>query len=155
MVRPTHGDRSDRAWRTFAPNPSEVFAARHFVACVLERWGMDSEDLPLLVSELATNAVLHARSDFEVTVIRSRQRVRVEVFDQNTRLPSFAVAPTDAYSGRGLMLLRGLSTNWGVEPHSGVGKTIWFELATPRRPKKSSRAVRVPAGASLKHQKTL
>jgi anti-sigma regulatory factor (Ser/Thr protein kinase) len=150
MVRPPEDNRYDRAWRTFAPNPSEVFAARHFVACVLEKWGMEVEDLPLLVSELATNAVLHARSDFEITVIRARQSVRVEVFDQNTRLPSFAVAPTDAYSGRGLMLLRGLSTNWGVESHSDAGKTIWFELAAPRRLRKPARAVRVPAGRAVK-----
>ena len=112
----------------------------------LEGWGMEIEDLPLLVSELATNAVLHARSDFEVTVIRSPRVVRVEVFDQNTRLPSFAVAPTDAYSGRGLMLLRGLSTNWGVESHSDTGKTIWFEVATPRRLKRPARSVGATGG---------
>lgn len=121
-----------REKRIFAPEASEVSAARHFVAAVLGNWGLDSEDLLLLVSELATNAVLHARSDFEVSVERSRDHVRVEVFDQNTRLPSFAVAPPDAYSGRGLMLLRELATAWGVESHSDVGKTIWFEVPLPR-----------------------
>ncbi|HET9060261.1 MAG TPA: ATP-binding protein [Acidimicrobiales bacterium] len=121
-------DRADRARRVFAPEASEVFAARHFVADVLATWGLVCDDLPLLVSELATNAVLHARSDFEVSVSHRSGRVRVEVFDQNTRLPSFAVAPPDAYSGRGLMLLRELATAWGVESHSDVGKTIWFEL---------------------------
>ncbi len=124
-------DASDRAWRTFAPDPSEVYLARRFVLSVLDDWGLDIEDLPLLVSELATNAVLHARSDFEVTVIRRSKHVRVEVFDQNTRLPSFAPVPPDAYSGRGLMLLRGLASAWGVESHSDVGKTIWFEVAVP------------------------
>jgi anti-sigma regulatory factor (Ser/Thr protein kinase) len=123
-----------RASRTFPPDPSEVFSARHFVADVLRNWGLQNDDLPLLVSELATNAVLHARSDFEVTVVRSGGRVRVEVFDQNTRLPYFAVAPPDAYSGRGLMLLRELATAWGVESHSDVGKTIWFELEVPFNP---------------------
>jgi anti-sigma regulatory factor (Ser/Thr protein kinase) len=155
MVRPAENDRADRVWRTFAPNASEVFAARHFVAWVLEGWGMEIEDLPLLVSELATNAVLHARSDFEVTVIRSPRVVRVEVFDQNTRLPSFAVAPTDAYSGRGLMLLRGLSTNWGVESHSDTGKTIWFEVATPRGLKRPARSVGATGGLNLKQRKRL
>ena len=120
--------RAERVSRTFAPEPGEVFSARHFVAWALESWGLECEDLPLLVSELATNAVLHARSDFEVTVIRLPLRLRVEVFDQNTRLPSFAVAPPDAYSGRGLMLLRELASAWGVESHSDSGKTIWFEL---------------------------
>jgi anti-sigma regulatory factor (Ser/Thr protein kinase) len=120
-----------KASRTFVPEAGEVFAARHFVADVLAGWGLTCDDLPLLVSELATNAVLHARSDFEVSVARTGQRVRVAVFDQNTRLPSFAVAPPDAYSGRGLMLLRQLATAWGVESHSDVGKTIWFELEVP------------------------
>ncbi len=141
MPRPAEEARSDRAWRTFAPDPSEVFAARHFVVYALESWGLEMEDVPLLVSELATNAVLHARSDFEVTVIRSARCVRVEVFDQNTRLPSFAVAPADAYSGRGLMLLRGLSNNWGVESHSDIGKTIWFEVDVPRRLGRRGRSV--------------
>jgi anti-sigma regulatory factor (Ser/Thr protein kinase) len=113
------------------------------VVYALEGWGLEMEDVPLLVSELATNAVLHARSDFEVTVIRSARCDRVEVFDQNTRLPSFAVAPTDAYSGRGLMLLRGLSTNWGVESHSDIGKTIWFEVDVPRRLARRGRSVPV------------
>lgn len=122
------GERTEEARRIFTPEPSEVFAARHFVADALHGWGLASDDLPLLVSELATNAVLHARSDFEVSVSRRGSRVRVEVFDQNTRLPSFAVAPPDAYSGRGLMLLRELASAWGVESHSDVGKTIWFEL---------------------------
>jgi anti-sigma regulatory factor (Ser/Thr protein kinase) len=121
----------ERALRTFAPDPSEVFSARHFVSSALEKWGIECDDLALLVSELATNAVLHARSDFEVAIIRLGRRVRVEVFDQNTRLPSFVVAPPDAYSGRGLMLLRQLAIAWGVEPHSDVGKTIWFELDLP------------------------
>jgi anti-sigma regulatory factor (Ser/Thr protein kinase) len=133
MPWPAEEDEPDRAWRAFAPDPGEVFSARHFVASVLDSWGFEMEDLSLLVSELATNAVLHARSDFEVTIIRLPRCVRVEVFDQNTRLPSFAAAPTDAYSGRGLMLLRGLSANWGVESHSDIGKTIWFELALPKR----------------------
>ena len=91
LVTKAGGERSDRAWRAFAPEASEVFSARRFVASVLDAWGLEIEDLPLLVSELATNAVLHARSDFEVTVIRFSRRIRVEVFDQNTRLPTFAV----------------------------------------------------------------
>lgn len=119
--------------RTFTPDASQVSAARHFVAGALQTWGLESDDLPLLVSELATNAVLHARSDFEVSVVMARDCLRVEVFDQNTRLPSFAVAPPDAYSGRGLLLLRELATAWGVESHSDSGKTIWFEVPVPDR----------------------
>jgi anti-sigma regulatory factor (Ser/Thr protein kinase) len=140
------GEERDRAWRAFAPEASEVFSARRFVVSVLDAWGLEIEDLPLLVSELATNAVLHARSDFEVTVIRSNRRIRVEVFDQNTRLPTFAAAPPDAYSGRGLMILRGLASAWGVESHSDIGKTIWFEVAVPAPIRARPRSVRLNSG---------
>ncbi len=143
LVTKAGGDRSDRAWRAFAPEASEVFSARRFVASVLDAWGLEIEDLPLLVSELATNAVLHARSDFEVTVIRFSRRIRVEVFDQNTRLPTFAAAPPDAYSGRGLMILRGLANAWGVESHSDVGKTIWFEVTVPAPLKRRPRSMKL------------
>ncbi len=92
-------------------------------------WQISAGDIALLVSELATNAVLHARSDFAVTVVVLPDRVRVEVFDRNSRLPSFAIVPPDAYSGRGLMLIQAMSSAWGVDAHSDDGKTIWFEVA--------------------------
>jgi anti-sigma regulatory factor (Ser/Thr protein kinase) len=117
-----------RVTRTFEPRAHEVRAARHFVMATLEDWHVDHADVPLLVSELATNAVLHARSDFSVTVVIREDRIRVEVFDRNTRLPAPASVSAEAYSGRGLMILQGLSSAWGVEAHSGEGKTVWFEV---------------------------
>ena len=116
------------ATRSFEPKAHEVRAARHFVMATLEDWDLVQPDIPLLVSELATNAVLHARSDFSVTVVAREDRIRVEVFDRNTRLPSPASVPAEAYSGRGLMILQGLSSAWGVDAHAGEGKTVWFEV---------------------------
>ncbi len=116
--------------RSFEPDPSQVTLARRFVAGALASWGVRAPDADLLVSELATNAVLHARSEFEVTVIRHHDRVRVEVFDHNTRLPAFAAVPSDASSGRGLMLVQALAGAWGVESNTADGKTIWFEVPT-------------------------
>jgi anti-sigma regulatory factor (Ser/Thr protein kinase) len=118
-----------RASKEFEPDPAQVRGARRFVAESLVSWGLDAGDVTLLVSELATNAVLHARSPFRVTVIRQAGRLRVEVFDHNSRLPSFTVVPTDAGSGRGLMLVQTLAGAWGVESHVEDGKTIWFEVA--------------------------
>jgi anti-sigma regulatory factor (Ser/Thr protein kinase) len=119
-----------RATRTFEPNADQVLAARRFVTAELRSWGVvdGTDDVPLLVSELATNAVLHARSDFEVTVLAHPGRVRVEVLDRNSRLPSVASVPADAYSGRGLMLVKAIAAAWGVDAHSDDGKTIWFEI---------------------------
>jgi anti-sigma regulatory factor (Ser/Thr protein kinase) len=116
-----------RASKVFEPVPAQVRDARIFVASVLLTWGVDTDDAVLLVSELATNAVLHARSEFGVCVSHEGDRVRVEVSDDNSRLPSFVTVPDDANSGRGLLLLQTVSGSWGVESH-GSGKTIWFEM---------------------------
>lgn len=117
-----------RAVRSFEPEPAQVAIARRFARSALEEWGLVAEDIALLVSELATNAVLHARSDFQIRIVATEERVRVEVTDHNTRLPSFTVVPEDAYSGRGLMLVQASAAAWGVETHSDEGKTIWFEV---------------------------
>lgn len=112
----------------FEPDTSQVLEARRFVSGVLTSWGCEADDAALLVSELATNAVLHARSEFTVRLQVDRGRIRVEVVDRNSRVPSFAVVPPDAHSGRGLMLVQALASAWGVESHADDGKTIWFEL---------------------------
>lgn len=117
-----------RASREFEPEPGEVQGARRFVAASLESWGFDPGDVTLLTSELATNAVLHARSPFRVTLIRRGCRLRVEVADDNSRLPAVALVPPDANSGRGLALVQTLAGAWGVETVE-TGKTIWFEVA--------------------------
>ena len=123
-----------RASRTFEPKVQHVADARRFATDVLRAEGRGTGDVPLLVSELATNAVLHARSDFLITVEVGEDGpggVRVEVSDRNSRLPSFAAVKPDAYSGRGLMLVQTLSAAWGVDAHAEEGKTIWFEVHDP------------------------
>ena len=117
-----------RASEEFEPDPRQVRGARRFVNKSLRSWGFDPGDVTLMVSELATNAVLHARSPFRVTLIQRGCRLRVEVFDDNSRLPTFALVPADANSGRGLTLIQALAGAWGVETHVETGKTIWFEV---------------------------
>jgi anti-sigma regulatory factor (Ser/Thr protein kinase) len=121
-----------RFTETFEPEAVTVGAARRFVIAALESGGLPLGDVPLLVSELASNAVLHARSAFTVTIRADDRRVRVEVTDGNSRLPVLAAAPITALSGRGLALLQALASSWGVEPRSESGKTVWFEVTFPR-----------------------
>lgn len=120
-----------RLSETFEPDPAAVTVARRFVVSALHGWGLPVGDVALLVSELATNAVLHARSEFCVTVRADGGCVRVEVSDGNSRVPVLASVPTDAYSGRGLMLLQSLASSWGVDRGSRDGKTVWFEVPVP------------------------
>ena len=90
------------------------------------------DDVLLIVSELVTNAVLHARTPLRLVLRYDGARVLAEVFDQDPRLPSPASDPQTA-GGRGLFLVDGLSTRWGSE-HVRGGKRVWAELVpTPGR----------------------
>lgn len=82
----------------------------------------------LLVSELATNAVLHARTPFTVTV-EQLPVLRVEVHDDDPRLPHARDYGPEAASGRGLHLVEALSQSSGTVTHPSGGKSVWFELA--------------------------
>jgi DNA-binding NarL/FixJ family response regulator len=103
--------------------------ARRFVKRALERWGVRSEIevVELLVSELVTNSIVHARSDVEVSVAVSSDHVRVTVFDSSLDPPVRNAIRPDGASGRGLLMLDALSSSWGIDFAPG-GKSLWFEI---------------------------
>ncbi len=87
----------------------------------------------LLVSELATNAVLHARSSYRVEVLITGESVRITVLDANPAGVHRRVNRIDAATGRGLALVEALATRWGATHGGQLGghaKGIWFELPT-------------------------
>ena len=113
---------------TFEPEPASTRAARRLVSDVLEHSAPDSAvTAALVVSELATNAVLHARTPFEVRVRVAPERVRIEVHDGTRRTPVRRFFSDDAVSGRGLRLVDELCEAWGVDV-DGAGKTVWAEV---------------------------
>jgi len=110
-------------------DPASVGRARLFCATTLEGWGADTElvaTCSLLVSELASNAVLHARTPFTVA-LEHRERLRVEVLDGDPRPPHPCDYRVDALSGRGLHLVEALARASGTTTSAG-GKSVWFEL---------------------------
>ena len=112
-------------------DPSSAGAARRFVRHTLEEWGLDrlEEACTLLVSELVTNVVLHARTRCEVRLRREGSGVRVDVVDDNPQLPSAKRHDADAATGRGLQLVERLAHRWGSSPApDGDGKVVWFSL---------------------------
>lgn len=111
------------------PEPTSAGAARRFVTTSLHRLGQDSfSDLAeLLVSELVTNAVLHARTTVTLIVQEVGGGIRVGVADASRRGPRHRDYSEDAMTGRGLTLVDALASSWGTEP-TDRGKTIWFEL---------------------------
>lgn len=83
----------------------------------------------LCVSELVTNAILHASTDVELSVTLARQRVRLAVRDQSSDLPTLERHTSTASTGRGLAMVIAIADAWGIERHDYRGKTVWCELA--------------------------
>lgn len=121
-----------RHYRCATPSVRE---ARRFVVDSLQ--GVSRETLEIvevLVSELATNAVRHAETDFDVTVTYdgSGGPIRVEVVDAGAGVPTQLEPGAVEPQGRGLKIVNGLSDRWGCTPAPGAGsKTVWFELVVP------------------------
>ncbi|MCY0957762.1 ATP-binding protein [Streptomyces sp. H27-H5] len=123
--------------RTLPRLPESARPARLLVSGALDRWSLGGvEDAALLVmSELVSNAVAHARSgSIRVTVTRRADLlvVRLAVVDMSHRLPLPRPAVEDDESGRGLALVAALSDGrWGVDPLRW-GKRVWADLAVDR-----------------------
>jgi hypothetical protein len=122
----------DDASARFRAGPDAPFAARRFVTGLLARrpYGarVSAEDARLVVSELATNAVVHAGTPFSVSIRCDGSAVRISVQDWNTAPPVVRNTAPTAPSGRGLRLVDAVTRGWGVE-HAIDGKTVWAELA--------------------------
>lgn len=106
-------------------------AARRFVRAALESVEAEPvviETAELLTTELVTNAIVHAGCKSHLFIRAAKGVVRVEVSDPDDRLPSMAAPNVDAVDGRGLVIVNGLASAWGVE-RTGSGKTVWFELS--------------------------
>jgi anti-sigma regulatory factor (Ser/Thr protein kinase) len=112
-----------------ASEPSSVGSARRFCAQYLVAWGASRalvDTATLLVSELVTNAILHARTPVVVSM-RREARLRVEVHDGDCRAPVRKGHDHRAASGRGLLLVDALSAAHGTDLCAD-GKRVWFEL---------------------------
>jgi anti-sigma regulatory factor (Ser/Thr protein kinase) len=114
----------------FAADLQAPASARHFVAGVLEHWGHSRsllDDAALVVTELATNAVIHACSPFSVEVRTRGGRVRLSIRDNSRASPCMREHAVLRASGRGLRIVDAISASWGVET-ANDGKTVWAEL---------------------------
>lgn len=144
-------DRASRGWSAVLPVPPDpvfpgacaegcaasrypaefasVRRARRFVIAWVSTTGTPqlADDVALVTSELAANAVIHARTAFDVRLREVPGGVRVELSDRSTTLPLSGVLDRTAMSGRGLPLVHSLAARWGVEPEAD-GKSVWAEV---------------------------
>ena len=112
------------------PGPEQVTYVRHQARLVLQLWRLTDlmAAAEVLISELATNVVRHARTHFTVTVAWDGANLRVEVSDASPLTPRPQLTPPDRESGRGLLLVDAIATTWGVDL-SPEGKTVWFTIS--------------------------
>ena len=130
--------------------PTAVPCARLHTRHVLWEWHLDalSDTAELIVSELVTNAVrvsagltgsrrsghwVPGTPAVRLWLFSDRQRVLIRVWDGNDRHPAQQHPGPDAETGRGLLLVDSLSTEWGSYPSErSSGKVIWA-LIVPGR----------------------
>ena len=127
--------------QTFVGEQVSVRAARRFVNDHLARHGIDASVATLLTSELASNVVQHACTDFDITVTVDKDIVRVEIHDgiavseafrDLIDNPPLAVEATSV-RGRGLLLVGATATRFGLTDKGPRGKALWFEIARPEK----------------------
>jgi anti-sigma regulatory factor (Ser/Thr protein kinase) len=143
--------------RFFNAEVRETRAARRWVVSVLQRWDLAAlcEELELAASELVTNALLHTRTGFDVTIAVSSGSVELAVRDRDPRPPvvrpprldllsdmdslqqqqsgeerhaSLHVGPSGSIAaGRGLLIVDAIADEWGIATHA-AGKDVWLRL---------------------------
>lgn len=115
--------------------PCAPAVARALVRDTLTGWGLRDivDEALLVVSELVTNAVVHALPPITLSLHRHGGAVRGEVIDHGPTWivrPPIALDDTDAEQGRGLALVDAVASRWGIDPlPSEGGKCAWFLLA--------------------------
>ena len=116
--------------QTFVSSTWSLRAVRRFVVTTMRAWGCDdaSADAELVASELATNAVSHARSHFSIGLSRHGDQVRIAVGDTDDTPPIARTPSRAGLGGLGLHLIESIATGWGhdVDPH---GKVVWADIA--------------------------
>lgn len=114
------------------PDPAAVSVARRFLRRTLDAWAVDADatdNALVCLSELVTNAVVHARTGCTVRVLLDKGVLTTTVRDFGSPDPASAEPLEDPLRvhGRGLQLVDALATRWGSEL-GAVGTTVWFVL---------------------------
>lgn len=113
----------------FGADLASVGEARRFVRRALVDMGAEELEFEAcqVVSELATNAVIHAATPFQVELERDGDNLEIRVSDGSEKSPVTKAHSDQATTGRGLRLVAKLATDWGTELTPG-GKTVWCIL---------------------------
>ena len=110
-------------------DPRNVSRARSILRDAMLRSGADDliDSATLLLSEIVTNAFVHAGTQVQIRIWSTYDALRVEVDDGGARVPARRHYAENAGTGRGLQLMDDVADRWGTHARSS-GKTVWFEL---------------------------
>ena len=128
---------------------ASVPVGRHFVRDQLLDWGLAAavDDASLAVTELIANAVKHARTVVQVTVVVDGD-IEVSVRDRSPQMSRAARLPEPfAESGRGLRIVAAVSSDWGITPEAS-GKRMWFRLPLPDAASADADVIAIRRGAT-------
>ncbi|MFJ9692553.1 ATP-binding protein [Kitasatospora sp. NPDC101183] len=130
----------------FPADRASVGSVRRWTRRVLPELGLDVEELDdlagdvmVVLSELATNAVVHGcgGGEREGVVLGAALgltvdgALRVCVSDPGAGLPVVRAVDGEAVGGRGLALVLALADRFGVDSLAGGGKSVWAEFDLP------------------------
>jgi anti-sigma regulatory factor (Ser/Thr protein kinase) len=120
--------------------PLSASKARDFVSAHLAQHGLWYlvEEVRLVASELATNALSHARTPFVVTLSQTDALVILAIRDGSASVPFRAMPEPMDPGGRGVTLVESLSQDWGVSSVRRGEKSVWASFATQTRPGSST-----------------
>lgn len=122
---------------TFEATPISASKARAFVSghLVDHRLLHLVDPVRLVASELATNALLHARTVFSVTLAALGETVLLTVGDDSALVPVRRAAQAMDQTGRGLEIVDVVSLEWGMTQADGAGsKAVWASFAIAELP---------------------
>ncbi|NPC44574.1 ATP-binding protein [Nocardioides sp. zg-1230] len=116
---------------SFDADPVSASLARSFVVdqLVHDELAHLVDPVRLVTSELATNAILHARTRFTVTLERTEDLVVLTVGDHSPRTPVRRATGPTGYSGRGLDIVARTSLDWGVDASRDASKQVWASFS--------------------------
>lgn len=127
--------------RHFPNDPVSASGARAVTGEACLTWGLPDlrHTARLVASELASNAILHAGAEFDLTVVHTGRYLRIAVQDSSTTMPHIIETPPVVSgvirpgTGRGLRIVAALGTHWGATPVAG-GKIVWALLKSGSSP---------------------
>ncbi|MGW3569087.1 ATP-binding protein [Streptomyces sp. NPDC000941] len=129
-------DDERRAQARYPRHKASVKTARTLARQLATEWELDGlkDDLELIISELVTNAVIHAKTargrEIALTFDLNPRRLRVEVKDSGDGCPRCSPngEESESESGRGLAVVEALAEKWGVSERV-IGKIVWAEMS--------------------------